>query len=98
MLNSCRSFVSNGCTSRNLPKLRPDRSVVSKSQLDEIQFSFNLEKKLVKKISALIVIAFLCVTAAFGQAELEKYVGQYQVTGAPVMVTVRLASGKLSVA
>lgn len=52
-----------------------------------------------KKISAvIIVIAFLCVTGVFGQAELEKYVGQYQVTGAPVMVTVSLASGKLSVA
>jgi hypothetical protein len=40
----------------------------------------------------------LCVTVAFGQAELEKYVGQYQVTGAPVMVTVSLANGKLSIA
>ena len=29
----------------------------------------------------------LCAAAAFGQAALEKYVGQYQVTGAPLTIT-----------
>ncbi len=32
----------------------------------------------------------------FGQAEVEKYVGQYQVTGAPVVITVSAAGGKLA--
>jgi pimeloyl-ACP methyl ester carboxylesterase len=35
--------------------------------------------------------------AAFGQADLEKYVGQYQVTGAPIMITVTAAGGKLTI-
>ena len=39
----------------------------------------------------------MCAVAAFGQAELEKYVGQYQVTGAPIMITVTAVGGKLAV-
>lgn len=44
-----------------------------------------------------ITLVLLCAAAAFGQAELEKYVGQYQVTGAPLTITVTAADGKLSV-
>jgi non-heme chloroperoxidase len=40
----------------------------------------------------------LFAAAAFGQAEIEKYVGQYQVTGAPIMITVTATGGKLSIA
>jgi pimeloyl-ACP methyl ester carboxylesterase len=47
-----------------------------------------------KKIFAVIL---LFATASLGQAELEKYVGQYQVTGAPIMVTVTAAGGKLAI-
>ena len=32
-----------------------------------------------------------------GRLELEKYVGQYQVTGAPIMITVTAVGGKLAV-
>ncbi|MEO6655872.1 MAG: DUF3471 domain-containing protein, partial [Pyrinomonadaceae bacterium] len=46
---------------------------------------------------AVIVFTLLFVAAAFGQSELEKYVGQYQVTGAPIMITVTAAGGKLSI-
>ncbi len=35
--------------------------------------------------------------AAFGQDATEKYVGQYQVTGAPIMITVTATSGKLAI-
>ncbi|HKP69467.1 MAG TPA: alpha/beta fold hydrolase [Pyrinomonadaceae bacterium] len=48
------------------------------------------------KISVMVVV-LLSAVASFGQAELEKYVGQYQVTGAPIMVTVTATGGKLSV-
>jgi pimeloyl-ACP methyl ester carboxylesterase len=46
---------------------------------------------------AVIAVVLLCAVAAFGQAELEKYVGQYQVTGAPIMITVTAVGGKLAV-
>ena len=42
-----------------------------------------------KKFAAMVAI-LLFAGASFGQAELEKYVGQYQVTGAPIMITVTL--------
>src|SRR3954454_11932915 len=48
-----------------------------------------------KRFAALVVL--LCAAAAFGQAGLEKYVGQYQITGAPIMITVTAADGKLSI-
>ena len=51
-----------------------------------------------KKTIVVSVLVLLISTAAFAQAELEKYVGQYQVTGAPVMITVTAAGGKLSIA
>ena len=48
------------------------------------------------KLSVMLtVLAF--AAAAFGQADLEKYVGQYQVTGAPIMITVTAAGGKLAI-
>jgi pimeloyl-ACP methyl ester carboxylesterase len=51
------------------------------------------------KNSFAVMMAILVFTAvAFGQVEMEKYVGQYQVTGAPVMITVSLTGAKLSVA
>ena len=43
------------------------------------------------------MFVFLFAAVSFGQAELEKYVGQYQVTGAPVMITVTVTGGKLSI-
>jgi len=45
------------------------------------------------------VMAFVLSFAAvgYGQAELEKYVGQYQITGAPIMITVSVAGGKLAI-
>src|SRR5688572_23041238 len=46
---------------------------------------------------AVMIIVLLCASASFGQAELEKYVGQYQVTGAPIMITVTVNAGKLMV-
>ena len=49
-----------------------------------------------KKFATLLVIVMSTVLT-FGQAELEKYVGQYQVTGAPIMITVTAAAGKLSI-
>src|SRR5947209_8253111 len=55
------------------------------------------EVHLMKKKFAVMSVVLLCAVAAFGQAELEKYVGQYQVTGAPVMITVTAVGGKLAV-
>jgi pimeloyl-ACP methyl ester carboxylesterase len=51
-----------------------------------------------KKIFFVMMFGLFLAGASFGQAELEKYVGQYQVTGAPIMITVTLAGGKLSIA
>src|SRR4030095_14716160 len=39
----------------------------------------------------------LSVAVSFGQADLEKYVGQYQLTGVPIMITVTATGGKLSI-
>ena len=41
--------------------------------------------------------ALFLAGASFAQPSLEKYVGQYQVTGAPIMITVTAAGGKLSI-
>lgn len=48
------------------------------------------------KLAAVIAVLFFAV-ASFAQTEFEKYVGQYQVTGAPIMITVTAAGGKLSI-
>jgi len=50
-----------------------------------------------KKKFAVMVIVLLFADVSFGQTELEKYVGQYQVTGAPIMITVTATSGKLAI-
>ncbi|HYJ90807.1 MAG TPA: alpha/beta fold hydrolase [Pyrinomonadaceae bacterium] len=50
-----------------------------------------------KKKFGVMPVALMLVSALFGQAEIEKYVGQYQVTGAPIMITVSVAGGKLSI-
>ena len=50
-----------------------------------------------KKKFAVIILVLLSVTASFGQASPEKYVGQYQVTGAPIVVTVTATGGKLAI-
>src|SRR4030095_12925698 len=39
----------------------------------------------------------LSVAVSFGQADLEKYVGQYQLTGVPIMITVTATGGKLAI-
>ena len=44
-----------------------------------------------------MVVVLLCAVVSFGQPELEKYVGQYQVTGAPIMITVTATGGKLAI-
>lgn len=43
------------------------------------------------------MLVLLFAAVSFGQAELEKYIGQYQVTGAPVMITVTATAGKLAI-
>jgi non-heme chloroperoxidase len=50
-----------------------------------------------KKKFGVMPVALMLVSALFGQAEIEKYVGQYQVTGAPIMITVSVAGGKLAI-
>jgi pimeloyl-ACP methyl ester carboxylesterase len=50
-----------------------------------------------KKNFAVMIFVLLFAAAAFGQAELERYVGQYQVTGAPITITVTAAGGKLAI-
>jgi pimeloyl-ACP methyl ester carboxylesterase len=50
-----------------------------------------------KKFSAVMVLVLMSVAASFGQAEVERYVGQYQVTGAPIVITVTAAGGKLAI-
>jgi len=50
-----------------------------------------------KKIFTVMIVVLLCATVSFGQAEVEKYVGQYQVTGAPIMITVTATGGKLAI-
>lgn len=51
-----------------------------------------------RKTFAAIFVFLLCITSSFGQGgESEKYVGQYQVTGAPMVITVTAVGGKLAV-
>lgn len=50
-----------------------------------------------KKILVVMMLELLFVAASFGQAELEKYVGQYQVTGVPVLITVTADGGNLAI-
>ena len=50
-----------------------------------------------KKSFGVMMLALLSVAACFGQTEVEKYVGQYQVTMAPIMITVTATGGKLAV-
>ena len=49
-----------------------------------------------KQFAATIIVLFSAV-ASFAQSELEKYVGQYQVTGAPLTITVTATGGKLAI-
>ncbi|MEP6788597.1 MAG: alpha/beta fold hydrolase [Acidobacteriota bacterium] len=44
-----------------------------------------------------MVLVLLFVAVGHGQAELEKYVGQYQITGSPIVVTVTATGGKLAI-
>jgi pimeloyl-ACP methyl ester carboxylesterase len=48
------------------------------------------------KLSSILVI-FVLAAAVFGQPSLDGYVGQYQIIGAPIMITVTAAGGKLSI-
>ncbi|MGH9905659.1 MAG: alpha/beta fold hydrolase [Pyrinomonadaceae bacterium] len=50
-----------------------------------------------KKIFVVMMLGLLFVAASFGQAEFDKYVGQYQVTGVPLVITVTADGGKLSI-
>lgn len=49
-----------------------------------------------KKLAVMMVV-LLFVAVSFGQAELEKYVGRYQVTGLQVVLTVIATDGKLAI-
>ena len=51
-----------------------------------------------KKKFAVMIMILLFAAVSFGQGELEKYVGQYQVTGAPITITVTASDGKLAIA
>ncbi len=42
-----------------------------------------------------MMLGLAFVAASFGQAELEKYVGQYQLTGVPLVISVTVDGGKL---
>ena len=50
-----------------------------------------------KTILTVVIAVLIFAAASFGQTELEKYVGQYQVTGAPIMITVTVTGGKLAI-
>ena len=50
-----------------------------------------------KKPLVVMMLGSMLVAASFGQAELEKYVGQYQVTGVPLVITVTADGGKLAI-
>ena len=43
------------------------------------------------------MLGLLFAAASFGQGVMETYVGQYQVTGAPIVITVSATGGKLAV-
>ena len=49
-----------------------------------------------KKKLALMIVVLAFTQVVFGQTDLDKYVGQYQVTGAPIVITITANSGKLS--
>jgi len=51
-----------------------------------------------KKFALIMIFLSSAAAASFGQGELERYVGQYQVTGAPIMITVTATGGTLAIA
>ncbi len=67
------------------------------SEVFEYTIQFPMEGRLMKAKIALILAVLLIVTGVFGQGDLDKYVGQYQVTGAPVLITVTAVGGKLAI-
>jgi Domain of unknown function (DUF3471) len=46
---------------------------------------------------AVVVFVLLFAVAQYGQAVPTDYVGQYEVTGAPIMITVTASAGKLAI-
>jgi pimeloyl-ACP methyl ester carboxylesterase len=44
-----------------------------------------------------VMLALAFAVAASAQSELDRYVGQYQITGAPILITVSVTGGKLSI-
>ncbi len=48
-----------------------------------------------KNLIAVLLLALLLAGPTFAQAELEKYVGQYQLTGLPLVLAVSVDGGKL---
>src|SRR5687767_1391447 len=48
-----------------------------------------------KKIFVLMMLGLLFTAAAFGQGDAEKYVGQYQLTGVPLVITVTVEGEKV---
>src|SRR5687767_15664132 len=61
-----------------------------------IQLPIRRGHLMIKKF-AVTVVVLLFAAVSFGQAELEKYVGRYQVTGFPIVFTVTAAGGKLAI-
>ena len=49
-----------------------------------------------KKLFVVMMFPLLFAAVVFGQGEAEKYVGQYQITGVPVTITVTSDGGKLA--
>ena len=49
------------------------------------------------KFAVIVVVLLFVAASSYGQDESAKYVGQYQVAGAPVLITVTAAGGKLAI-
>src|SRR5215211_6169091 len=49
-----------------------------------------------KKLFVVMMFPLLFATVAFGQGKAEKYVGQYQITGVPITITVTAEGVKLA--
>ncbi len=58
---------------------------------------YSCEVNFMKKIFAIAVMVVSFTVASFAQGEAEKYVGQYQVTGAPIMIIVTATGWKLAI-
>jgi hypothetical protein len=80
------------------PYLREKTESKGEMTQNGVPFSFpSQESQLMKMKFAVVVFVLLFAALGYGQAELDRYVGQYQVTGAPIMITVTATGGKLAI-